>query len=301
MSRVVAFCHSRGERQHLSLRKILNDQRFLDGLVPFRDCDVDRACAIWKCVLPKRPGHSACADTYSFFSSSMRFARMTSLEDRSRGFTAISGNTDLVTHGGRTRERPRHTDGCGSSHRRPGPFFLRMTDGMTRPRQIPSSPPVASRSTSWTRRGPGSRWLARDTPCRNAWRSNSPVARDDAKSYHCDITFLRQGNGRHRGGTRQEDRHAPTGQRCRRDGSPPRLGTSPRSRVIRGKTPGSYGRSSPVPDLTVFLLLAALPGLVGPQGREAGRAGRHRVAARLSNGEGTMSGRYYVRRSRLER
>ena len=60
------------------------------------------------------------------------------------------------------------------------------------------------------------------------------------------------------------------------------------------------------PSLVVILVLAcaARPGrrdLTGPQGREAGRAGRHRVAVRPSNGKGTMSGRYDARRSRLER
>ncbi len=38
--------------------------------------------------------------------------------------------------------------------------------------------------------------------------------------------------------------------------------TSPRSRVIRGKTPGSYGLAARCPVSYVILVLAALPGLV---------------------------------------
>ena len=73
--------------------------------------------------------------------------------------------------------------------------------------------------------------------------------------------------------------------------------TSPPSRGIRGKTPGSCGRSSPGANLRVILVLAAPPGLA-TETWPPRRAARLDVLAAVvsqygpSNGKGTTSGRY---------
>jgi hypothetical protein len=153
--------------------------------------------------------------------------------------------------------------------------------------------PPAKGPPIWTVGGLGCcpRPPARDAPGWNAWRSNSPCCPDDRKGYHCDITFPRQDNGRHRGALGREtdmDLADAAGTVCRRCWAR----TCARSRVIRGRTPGSYGRGSPGAQSHSVsrARCAARPGyrdLAGPRGREAGRAGRHHVAVRPSNGKGT--------------
>src|SRR6516225_3121081 len=45
------------------------EYRFLDGLVPFCDCDVDRAHVIRESVLPKSPEHPAGVEAFTSYSS----------------------------------------------------------------------------------------------------------------------------------------------------------------------------------------------------------------------------------------
>jgi hypothetical protein len=44
------------------------EDHFLDGLVPFCDCDVDRSHVIRECVLPERPEHTAGVEALASYS-----------------------------------------------------------------------------------------------------------------------------------------------------------------------------------------------------------------------------------------